>query len=60
MNKYAVISKYYDDGRIEKRVQICTDETLEIFEEHDTFDLYVDLFDTLDDVEDFASQLVDE
>lgn len=59
MKAYAVIQKYHDDGRVKAEIkQIDCDRfpTCGVYQEHETFDKYIDYFKTQEEAEIFLQE----
>ena len=57
--KYAVEQRYYDSGHVSVKILTCDDSAESFSEERSPYDLYYDVFDTLEEAEAFAKDCQD-
>ncbi len=56
MTKFKVLQKYFDTGKVEVSMSPCNSEDKAGSEERKGFDLYIDVFETKQEAEEFRQE----
>ena len=56
MNKFTVITKVFDTGKVEGQMREFIQGDVESFKEEELFDVYVDVFDSYKEAKEFLKE----